>query len=106
MIEHNRQLGKKLAITGKGRCNVTNNSDNDNIMKNIPTGSRFLYSALAGFSAYDTMNFFEGLGVPLKTERGNRVFPVSDSAKDIVEALKNAWVRLASRLSQRTQKAL
>lgn len=106
VIEHNRQLGKKLAITGKGRCNVTNNSDNDNIMKNIPTGSRFLYSALAGFSAYDTMNFFEGLGVPLKTERGNRVFPVSDSAKDIVEALKNAWVRLASRLSQRTQKAL
>mgnify|MGYP002322362547 CR=1 FL=1 len=88
VIEHNRQLGKKLAITGKGRCNVTNNSDNDNIMKNIPTGSRFLYSALAGFSAYDTMNFFEGLGVPLKTERGNRVFPVSDSAKDIVEALK------------------
>lgn len=75
-------------------------------MKNIPTGSRFLYSALAGFSAYDTMNFFEGLGVPLKTERGNRVFPVSDSAKDIVEALKNAWVRLASRLSQRTQKVL
>ena len=57
-------------------------------MKNIPTGSRFLYSALAGFSAYDTMSFFEGLGVPLKTERGNRVFPVSDSAKDIVEALK------------------
>lgn len=49
VIEHNRQLGKKLAITGKGRCNVTNNSDNDNIMKNIPTGSRFLYSALAGF---------------------------------------------------------
>ena len=47
VIEHNRQLGKKLAITGKGRCNVTNNSDNDNIMKNIPTGSRFLYSALA-----------------------------------------------------------
>ena len=88
VIEHNRQLGKKLSITGKGRCNVTNNSDNDNIMKNIPTGSRFLYSALAGFSAYDTMNFFEGLGVPLKTERGNRVFPVSDSAKDIVEALK------------------
>lgn len=88
VIEHNRQLGKKLAITGKGRCNVTNNSNNDNIMKNIPTGSRFLYSALAGFSAYDTMNFFEGLGVPLKTERGNRVFPVSDSAKDIVEALK------------------
>ena len=75
VIEHNRQLGKKLAITGKGRCNVTINSDNDNIMKNIPTGSRFLYSALAGFSAYDTMNFFEGLGVPLKTERGNRVFP-------------------------------
>ena len=89
VIEHNKQLGKKLAITGKGRCNLTNNSDNENIMKNIPTGSRFLYSALAGFSAYDTMDFFEKLGVPLKTERGNRVFPVSDSAKDVVNALKN-----------------
>ena len=89
LAERNQMLGKKLSITGKGRCNVTNNSDNSNIMKNIPTNSRFLYSALAGFSAYDTIDFFEGLGVPLKTERGNRVFPVSDKASDIVNALKD-----------------
>lgn len=88
ILERNDILGKKLLITGKGRCNVTNNSDNDNIMKNIPTNSRFLYSALAGFSSLDVMNFFESLGVPLKTERGNRVFPVSDKAADIVNALK------------------
>lgn len=88
ILERNAMVGKKLLITGKGRCNVTNNSDNENIMKNIPTNSRFLYSALAGFSAVDTMNFFEKLGVPLKTERGNRVFPVSDKAADIVNALK------------------
>lgn len=87
ILERGSILGKKLMITGKGRCNVTNNSDNENIMKNIPTNSRFLYSALAGFSASDTMDFFEKLGVPLKTERGNRVFPVSDKAKDIVDAL-------------------
>ncbi len=89
LAERNQMLGKKLSITGKGRCNVTNNSDNSNIMKNIPTNSRFLYSALAGFSAYDTIEFFENLGVPLKTERGNRVFPVSDKASDIVNALKD-----------------
>ena len=89
LAERNQMLGKKLSITGKGRCNVTNNSNNSNIMKNIPTNSRFLYSALAGFSAYDTIDFFEGLGVPLKTERGNRVFPVSDKASDIVNALKD-----------------
>ena len=106
VIEHNRQLGKKISITGKGRCNVTNNSDNDNIMKNIPTGSRFLYSTLAGFSAYDTMNFFEGLGVPLKTERGNRVFPVSDSAKDIVEALKKRMGTLGVKVITAHAKAL
>ncbi len=89
IIEKNDILGKKLLITGKGRCNVTNNSDNENILKNIPTNSRFLYSALNNFSAEDTMNFFERLGVPLKTERGNRVFPVSDKASDIVNALKS-----------------
>ncbi len=88
LLEKNDILGKKLLITGKGRCNVTNNSDNENILKNIHTNNRFLYSALSNFSAEDTMNFFERLGVPLKTERGNRVFPVSDKASDIVNALK------------------
>lgn len=87
VIEPNEKVGRKLAITGKGRCNVTNNSDNENILKNIPRNPRFMYSSLSMFSSEDAMNFFEWRGVPLKTERGNRVFPVSDKAYDIVDAL-------------------
>ncbi len=87
IAEKNDRLGRKLGITGKGRCNVCNNSDNETIMKNIPRNARFLYSALSQFSSQDVMNFFERIGVPLKTERGNRVFPVSDKAGDVVNAL-------------------
>ncbi len=94
ILERNDRLGKKLAITGKGRCNVCNNSDNETIMKNIPRNARFLYSALSQFSAADVMELFESLGVPLKTERGNRVFPQSDKAFDIVQALKKEISRL------------
>lgn len=88
ILERNDRLGRKLLITGKGRCNVTNNCSNDELMKNIPSNARFLYSAFSQFSSQDTMNFFENLGVPLKTERGNRVFPISDKAGDIVSALE------------------
>lgn len=94
ILERNDRLGKKLAITGKGRCNVCNNSDNETIMKNIPRNARFLYSALSQFSAADVMELFESLGVPLKTERGNRVFPQSDKAFDVVQALKKEISRL------------
>ena len=94
LIEKNDRAGKKLAITGKGRCNVTNNSDNETILKNIPRNPRFMYSALSQFSSADVMDFFEGLGVPLKTERGNRVFPVSDKAGDIVSALTRELKKL------------
>lgn len=87
VIEKNVNLGRKLAITGKGRCNVTNNCDINTVLENIPNNARFLYGALSRFSPRDVMNFFEELGVPLKTERGNRVFPVSDKAADIVNAL-------------------
>lgn len=87
LFEPNEKLGRKLRITGKGRCNVTNNSDVQEHMKNIPVNNRFMYSAFSVFNAYDTMNFFEEIGVPLKTERGNRVFPVSDNANDIADAL-------------------
>lgn len=90
LIERNDRVGKKLAITGKGRCNVTNNCSDEEFFANIPMGGKFLYSAYSGFNCYDTMEFFEGLGVPLKTERGNRVFPVSDRAGDIVSALEKA----------------
>lgn len=92
LFEHNEKVGRKIAITGKGRCNVTNNCDAQTFLANIPQNPRFLYSALDAFSVQDTMEFFEKLGVPLKTERGSRVFPVSDKALDIVDALYG-WVR-------------
>lgn len=89
LFEKNDRLGLKLGITGKGRCNITNNCTAEEFMANIPTNSRFLYSAYSAFSCLDTMNFFEEHGVPLKTERGNRVFPKSDRAGDIVHALRD-----------------
>lgn len=97
ILEHNKQLGRKLRITGKGRCNLTNNCDRDTLLANIPANGKFLYSALSRCTPQDVMAYFEGLGVPLKTERGNRVFPVSDRAEDIVQALQKAVQRQASR---------
>lgn len=87
LLDANDRLGHKLSITGKGRCNVTNNCDPDTLMQNIPRNPRFLYSAFSRCTPADVMAFFEAAGVPLKTERGRRVFPQSDSAKDIVHAL-------------------
>lgn len=87
ILEKKDRPGRKLAITGKGRCNVTNNCDINTVLENIPNNARFLYGAVSRFSPRDVMAFFENLGVPLKTERGNRVFPVSDRAADIVNAL-------------------
>ena len=87
VYEHMERPGRKLGITGKGRCNVTNNSTVEEVIANIPTNPRFLYGALHSFTPDDTMQLFERLGVPLKTERGNRVFPQSDKARDIVDAL-------------------
>jgi predicted Rossmann fold flavoprotein len=87
LLERNDKCGKKLRITGKGRCNLTNNCTREEFFANIVTNPKFLYSAYDNFTAQDTMAYFEALGVPLKTERGNRVFPVSDKAGDIVAAL-------------------
>ncbi len=87
VYEHSERPGRKLGITGKGRCNLTNNCPPSEVIANIPTNPRFLYGAVNSFAPEDTMRLFESLGVPLKTERGNRVFPVSDSARDIVDAL-------------------
>lgn len=87
LIERNDRCGKKLRITGKGRCNVTNDCDTREFLNHVPTNPRFLYSALSCFSTEDTKAFFEDAGVPLKVERGRRVFPVSDRAEDIVSAL-------------------
>jgi len=88
LIEKNPMLGKKLRITGKGRCNITNIAEIEDIMLNIPTNSRFLYSALYSFTNDDVIELMHSLGVNTKVERGGRVFPESDSAKDVAEALK------------------
>ena len=90
LIERNDKVARKVMITGKGRCNVTNNCNliND-LIANVPTNGRFLYGAFSKFMPSDTIEFFEDMGVPLKVERGNRVFPVSDKAVEIVDALNN-----------------
>ena len=88
LLEPNKTVGRKVRITGKGRCNVTNNCDIKEFLANIPGDGRFLYSALNRLSPRDTMALFEGLGLPLKTERGNRVFPVSDNANDVAGTLQ------------------
>lgn len=88
LLEPNREIGRKLRITGKGRCNLTNNCDKKTFLENIPVNAKFLHSALQALSSADTMNWFENRGVPLKTERGKRVFPVSDNANDIANALE------------------
>ena len=94
LLEPNERLGKKLNITGKGRCNLTNDCDLEEFLRNIPRNGRFLYSAYSRFTSADVMAFFEELGVPLKTERGNRVFPVSDRAFDISGALERRLKKL------------
>lgn len=88
LVESQKFCGKKLRITGKGRCNVTNNCDVRTFMQNVPRNGKFLYSALNRLPPASVMELFEKLGVPLKTERGNRVFPVSDNAHDVARALE------------------
>ncbi|MDD3224392.1 MAG: NAD(P)/FAD-dependent oxidoreductase [Clostridium sp.] len=92
IIDRNEKVGKKLFITGKGRCNVTNNRDISEFFDFIPGNSTFLYSSLYTFTNRDTINFFENRNTPLKVERGERVFPVSDKSSDIIKALKNEMV--------------
>ncbi|MBR5521494.1 MAG: aminoacetone oxidase family FAD-binding enzyme [Oscillospiraceae bacterium] len=87
VIEHSTDTARKVLITGKGRCNVTNNCDEETFLKNVRTNPKFLYSSIYGFPPAKTMEFFESMGVALKTERGRRVFPVSDSSMDIKKAL-------------------
>lgn len=88
LLEKNEKLGKKIYITGKGRCNLTNACDLEELFENICTNSKFLYSAVYGFDNQRTMEFFEQAGCRLKVERGNRVFPVSDHASDVISALQ------------------
>lgn len=98
LIEKNSCLGKKLYLTGKGRCNVTSSLDVDGLLTNIPGNPSFLYSAFYAFDSMSVIEFFEGLGVPLKKERGNRIFPVSDKAGDIVGALESFLMKRKVRI--------
>ena len=93
LLERNDRLGKKLLITGKGRCNVTNDCTSEEILQNIPRNSRFLFSAMAAFPPRKIMDFLEDQGCALKTERGNRVFPVTDKSFSVLDALKSAMRR-------------
>ncbi|MBR4857622.1 MAG: NAD(P)/FAD-dependent oxidoreductase [Clostridia bacterium] len=100
ILERNERPARKLMITGKGRCNVTNNCNSlQELISNVPRNGRFLYGAFSRFMPADVIDFFEGRGVELKTERGNRVFPVSDNAADIVDAL-HSYAKTRARIMQ------
>ncbi len=103
IIEKNEKIGKKLFITGKGRCNITNASDLDNIFSNIVTNKKFLYSAFYTFTNDQVIDFFEELGLRTKVERGNRVFPVSDKSSDVISFLSNELKRLSINLVLKTK---
>ena len=100
LLEKNHRLGKKLLITGKGRCNVTNHCTGQEVLQNTPRNWRFLFSAMAAFPPEKTYAFFESHGCPLKVERGNRVFPVSDCAQSVLDCLQNELRRLHVTVSE------
>lgn len=103
LYEKNDRLGKKLFITGKGRCNVTNAGDMETLFSSVVSNPKFLYSAFYSFTNEQVMAFFEDLGVKLKTERGNRVFPVSDHSSDIISALEKELKRLHVQVYKNTE---
>ena len=103
ILEKNEKLGKKVYITGKGRCNVTNNCDTEELFKAVMSNPKFLYSAFYSFTPQDVMEFFEEAGVPLKTERGNRVFPVSDRSSDIIRGLERELKKAGVHIHLRTE---
>lgn len=100
LLEKNEKLGKKIYITGKGRCNVTNDVDHEEIIRNISHNSKFLYGALNVFASRQLMAFFESAGCPLKVERGNRVFPKSDKSSDIIKALEQTMLKHGVRIQK------
>lgn len=103
LLEKTNRVGKKLSITGKGRCNITNAADIPEIIKNIPGNGKFLNSVLRTFDSKDVINFFEGIGVKTKIERGNRVFPESDKASEVVDALINNMKELGVEIRTNTK---
>ncbi|MBQ6336340.1 MAG: NAD(P)/FAD-dependent oxidoreductase [Ruminococcus sp.] len=106
LLEKNQRVGRKLAITGKGRCNITNYCDNETFIAHVTANPRFLYSAINRFSCYDTVAFFEERGLPTKVERGNRVFPVSDKAADVVDTLYDYLTELGVEIYHKTVEGL
>ena len=106
LLEKNSRLGKKLMITGKGRCNVTNNCSAQEVLQNTPRNGRFLFSAMAAFPPEKTISFFETNGCPLKTERGNRVFPLSDRSQSVLDCLRDALRRLPVVVREETVKEI
>ncbi len=106
LYEKNEKLGKKIYITGKGRCNVTNLATGNEFLKNVVGGQKFVMGAITRFNSQDTMNFFEDVGIHLKVERGNRVFPVSDKSSDIIKGLEKAmhWAGVNVQLNTKVEK--
>lgn len=102
IFEKNEKLGKKLFITGKGRCNLTNAGDNEDLLNSIVSNKKFMYSAFSGFSNYDTMGFFGELGLDIKVERGNRVFPESDKSYDVIGTLERELKHLKVKIELNT----
>lgn len=108
LFEKNEKLGKKIYITGKGRCNVTNVTVGDDFLKNVVNGKKFVMGAITRFNSNDTIDFFEDIGISLKVERGNRVFPVSDKSSDIIKGLERAmrWAGVNVCLNSNVEKLL
>lgn len=103
LFEKNEKLGKKVYITGKGRCNVTNNCDPEELLQAVMSNQKFLYSAFYSFTSQDMMQLLEDAGVPLKTERGNRVFPVSDHSSDIIHGLERLMKKYRVQIHLRSE---
>ncbi|HHU72866.1 MAG TPA: NAD(P)/FAD-dependent oxidoreductase [Clostridiales bacterium] len=103
IFEKNEKLGKKLYITGKGRCNITNACDADTFFSNVVSNSKFLYRAFHDFNSFDLIDFLQQLGLPVKTERGNRVFPESDKSSDVINALKQELIRLKVKVNYKSE---
>lgn len=103
IYEKNEKLGKKLYITGKGRCNITNASEMETLFQSVTSNSKFLYSAFYGFTNFDAIDFFEGIGCKTKIERGNRVFPVSDKSSDVIIAMTRELQRLGVQIEYCTE---
>lgn len=103
LLEQNEKLGKKLFITGKGRCNLTNACDISDLFSHVISNPKFLYSAFYTFSNENTIDFFESLGLKTKVERGNRVFPASDKSSDVIRALEQECHRLGVKIYLHTR---